>query len=108
MIDDKTTEYLQGILNELRTLPKETGWVEFKENFIDLDDIGEYISALANSAALSGKSHAYLVWGIDNDAHDIKGTTFHPSEIKKGNEEIENWLLRLLEPKIHFSFYGYF
>ena len=105
MIDEKTTEYLQGILNELRTLPKETGWVEFKENFIDLDDIGEYISALANSAALSGKSHAYLVWGIDNDAHDIKGTTFHPSEIKKGNEEIENWLLRLLEPKIHFSFY---
>lgn len=66
--------------------------------------IGEYISALANSAALHGKTAAYLLWGIDDSTHEVLGTTFTPQQEKKGNEELENWLLRLLSPKIEFSF----
>lgn len=105
MTIDRSTEYLLSLLHELRKLPRETEWVEFKHNNKKPEDIGEYLSALANTATLMGKIHAYLVWGVDNDSHDIIGTTFDPSATKVGNEELENWLLRLLTPKINFRFY---
>ncbi|MEI6124926.1 MAG: RNA-binding domain-containing protein, partial [Pseudomonadota bacterium] len=105
MTFDRPLGYLLGLLRELRALPKEVEWVEFKENYADPDEIGEYISALSNSAALCGKATAYLVWGIQNDSHDIVGSSFRPKAVKKGNEELESWLLRLLTPKVHFSFY---
>lgn len=60
MTVDRTTEYLRGLLRELCALPKETEWVEFKENNDDPQEIGEYISALSNSSALCGKAAAYL------------------------------------------------
>lgn len=105
MTIDRTTEYLLSQLNELRNLPRETEWVEFKHNKGDPDQIGEYLSALANAAALLGKVHAYLVWGVDDDTHDIVGTAFDPAVAKVGNEELESWLLRLLSPKINFRFH---
>ncbi|WP_242257266.1 ATP-binding protein [Bacillus cereus group sp. BfR-BA-01379] len=101
----RSEEYLLSLLSELRSLPKETGWVEFKHNNNDLNTIGQYISALSNTAALFGKNHAYMVWGIEDDTHNIVGTDFKPSEIKKGNEELESWLLRLLNPRINFVFH---
>ena len=62
MVIDRTTEYLISILHELRKLPKETEWVEFKHNNDNPEEIGEYLSALANSSALMGKVNAYLIW----------------------------------------------
>ncbi|MDF1615751.1 RNA-binding domain-containing protein [Desulfurivibrio dismutans] len=96
MTIDRTTEYLLGLLNELRKLPQETEWVEFKHNNDDPEQIGEYLSALANAAALLGKVHAYLVWGVDDNTHEVVGTAFDPISTKVGNEELESWLLRLL------------
>lgn len=101
----RSDEYLKSLLNELRSLPQETGWVEFKHNNIDSQEIGEYISALSNTAAYNGKSHAYLVWGIEDGTHEIVGTNFKPKEMKIGNEELESWLLRLLFPRINFTFF---
>ena len=75
------------------------------QNNSDPEKIGEYISALSNSAALYGKKHAYILWGVDDKTHDIIGTTFKPSNSKKGNEELESWLLKLLEPQIDFHFH---
>ena len=49
-------QHLLNIIRELTTLPDETEWVEFKHNFADPQGIGEYLSALANSAALHGTS----------------------------------------------------
>ncbi|AQQ71717.1 hypothetical protein SMSP2_02095 [Limihaloglobus sulfuriphilus] len=89
----RNTEYLRSLVNELRKLPTECEWVEFKHNNSKKEDIGSYLSALSNSAALQGKSSAYVVWGIDNKTHDIVGTTFLPHQVKIGNEELENWLL---------------
>ena len=83
---------------------KQSGW-EFKHNEIEPEQIGEYISALANSAALLGKVNAYMIWGIADDSHDVVGTNFRPGTTKNGNEELENWLLRLLTPKINFRFF---
>gem|GEM_PF-2727341 len=55
--------YLKALLREMCALPSETEWVEFKENNQEPQQIGEYISALSNSAALCGKTNAYVVWG---------------------------------------------
>jgi len=105
MTIDRPNDYQISLVHELRELPHETEWVEFKQNRADEEEIGEYLSALANSATVLGKVTAYMVWGIDDKEHDIVGTTFKPSAFKVGNEELENWLLRLLEPKINFHFY---
>ena len=98
-------EYLNSLVAELRKLPRETAWVEFKVNNADPEEIGEYLSALSNAAALYGKANAYLVWGVKNETHEVVGTTFKPAQSKKGNEDIESWLIRLLSPRIHFRFH---
>lgn len=105
MTTDRSPEYLASLVNELRKQPAETEWLEFKHNNADPQEIGEYLSALANSAALCGKANAYMVWGIENETHAMVGTTFSPPTAKVGSEELESWLLRLLTPKIHFHFY---
>jgi ATP-dependent DNA helicase RecG len=105
MTTDRTPEYLISLIKELCKLPRETEWVEFKANKADPQEIGEYLSALANSAALAGKAFAYIVWGIENESHRIVGTNFSHASAKVGNEELENWLLRLLSPKLHFRFF---
>ena len=98
-------EYLAGLVRELCKLPRETEWAEFKGNNWNPEEIGEYISALANAAALNGKSQAYLLWGVDNKSHEIIGCSFNPLDTRKGNEPLESWLLRLLQPKIDFRFH---
>ena len=105
MTVERSKEFLISLLSELRKLPKETEWLEFKHQNDTPDEIGEYLSALANSAALTGKITAYMFWGIDDITHEIIGTRFLPRAKKVGNEELESWLLRLLSPKINFHFY---
>lgn len=107
MTTDRSLDYLAGLVRELCKLPRETEWVEFKQNNADPQEIGEYLSALANSAALCGKAFAYMVWGVADDSHEVVGTSFSSAHEKVGNEELENWLLRLLAPKIHFRFHAF-
>ncbi|WP_417312100.1 ATP-binding protein [Ectopseudomonas khazarica] len=102
---DRDESYLVGLVRELCKLPAETTWVEFKENNSDPAEIGEYLSALSNAAALDGKSNAYLLWGISNNGHEVVGTQFDPHAARKGNEELESWLLRSLSPRLHFRFH---
>ena len=97
-------QYWRSLVHEFLALSNETGWLEFKHNNTESKEIGEYISALANSAALEGKTHAYLLWGIDDVEHAIVGTDFDPGRKRVGNEELESWLLRQLAPKIQFRF----
>lgn len=105
MAAQRTNDYLVGLIAELRKLPDETEWVEFKVNNSNPVEIGEYISALSNAAALSGKANAYVVWGIADTTHDILGTSFRPTQERKGQEELESWILRLLTPRLYFRFY---
>jgi len=105
MNENRSSEQIIAMINELRSLHKESEWVEFKFNDDQSDEIGEYISALSNSAAFVGKPTAYMVWGIDDLSRAIIGARFCPSRSKVGNEELENWILRLLSPKINFRFY---
>lgn len=99
------TDKLRAKLDELRKLPKETEWVEFKHNYVLHEEIGEYISALSNSACLHDKKNAYLVYGIENETHNIVGTSFNPKHTNVGSEELENWFARLLNPRIDFKIF---
>jgi len=101
----RSNDYLAGLVRELCKLPGETEWVEFKGSNKHPQEIGEYLSALANAAALNGKANAYMVWGVEDGTHELVGTDFLPSVAKKGNEPLESWLLRFLKPKIPFTFY---
>jgi predicted HTH transcriptional regulator len=92
-------------VRELAKLPNETEWVEFKSNYHEPQMIGEYISAMSNSAALCGKPTGYLIWGINNESHKIEGTNFKYRKSKKGNEELESWLTHMLNPRLDISFF---
>ena len=105
MTPSRSPHYLIDLVRELCALPHETEWVEFKGNYKRPDLIGEYISALANSTVLHGQPHGYVLWGVKNGTHELVGTDFVPGSTKKGNELIEPWLARLLEPEVHFHFH---
>jgi ATP-dependent DNA helicase RecG len=96
------------LLDDLRSYPIETEWIEFKHNrSIDNQQIGEYISALSNSANLNNQSFGYLVWGVDDSDHNIVGTTFKLKTIKEGNQDLEFWLNQNLNPKINIFIYEF-
>ena len=73
-----------ALLDDLRALPAETEWLDFKEakqNF-DLENLGRYVSALANEANLANRPCGWLVLGV-RDQRDaasglrpIVGSTF--------------------------------
>lgn len=84
----------------------ETEYTEFKHNNTDPEAIGEYISALSNSAALHGAQKGYLVWGIDDSTKQVVGTKFDPNTAKMGNQALELWLSTLLSPRVDFRFYA--
>ena len=56
-----------SIVKELCSYSAEREWFEFKHNWFEPEQLGQYISALSNSAAMEGRSKAYFVWGIDED-----------------------------------------
>ena len=97
-------QYYISLINELRKLPVETEWVEFKVNNDEPYMIGEYLSAISNSAALHERETGYVLYGIHNTTHEIVGSEFYPKLAKVGNEELENWLLTQLTPRIDFRF----
>ena len=106
MIPERDATYLTNLVEKLRRLPHETEWVEFKENNAEPRMIGADIAALANGAALHGREKAYMLWGIADGTHSVVGTNFVPGAAKgRGNEPLENWLLRLLRPQVNFCFH---
>lgn len=98
---------LVSLLQELIKLPKETEWVEFKHNNSDPDNLGQYISALSNSAALNDRQVGYIVWGVNDGTHEIVGTDFKPYQKKMNGQELENWLMTQLNPRIYFKIYEF-
>lgn len=98
---------LKQLITNLANLPKETETVEFKENYLNEENIGKTISALSNSANLHDKKNAFLVFGIKDDNHEIIGTNFLPSQEKIGNDQLEFWLSRQINPRIDFRIYEF-
>ena len=93
--------YLDLIENFLR-LEDEYEWLDFKENWFSKDEIGEYISAVANGACLCGKEFGYVIWGISNQPRVVVGTTINfDKEIN--NEPYKHYLARNLKPSVAFE-----
>lgn len=49
------------LINELRSFDAEREWFEFKLNWFEPVALGEYISALSNSAAYYGRKEGYFI-----------------------------------------------
>ena len=94
---------VKEIINECLSYDTEREWFEFKENWFEKDQLGEYISALSNSAAILGRNNAYFIWGINDKNHKIVGTRFNPN-IDVGNEPLQHYLARNLNPSVGFYF----
>ncbi len=94
---------LKDIVNRLRLYETEKEWFEFKVDWYEPNGIGEYISALSNSAAIEGRKAAYFVWGIDDKTHEVVGTKFK-YDIDVNNEPLKHFLARKISPDINFIF----
>lgn len=92
------------LLDRLLAHADEHEWLEFKHNGDDPRTIGEYISALANAAALDGEPCGYMVWGIDDATHRVLGTNFKPGSTKVKGQLLDVWLHQYLRPKLDFRF----
>ena len=93
-----------ALIDHLRGLPAETEWLEFKRSFHEPEQLGQYLSALANSACLSSQSSGYLVFGINDESHEVIGTDFDPYTTKaKGNQDLLPWLGAGLQPNTGFA-----
>ncbi len=83
MIPIRDAAYLTDLVQNLRRLPRETEWMEFKVNqATEPQEIGKYVSALANGATLNEKDNAYMLWGIEDSSHAVVGTRFTPAVAK--------------------------
>ncbi|HEX5051952.1 MAG TPA: ATP-binding protein [Planctomycetota bacterium] len=83
----------------------EKEWIELKHNDADPHDVGTYLSALANAAALHAQEAGWVVWGIEDGTRRPVGTEVDPRARKRGNEPVETWWARLLSPRIDFGFH---
>jgi ATP-dependent DNA helicase RecG len=101
------TAELHALLDRLRAEPREAEWLEFKTNRYEPQLLGEYLSALANSACLLGKPRGYLVFGIENGTHNVVGTTFDPAAEAKGNQPLPHWLSLCLQPNVGFEIHTF-
>ena len=93
-----------ALIDDLRALPAETPWVEFKDSNSDPEMIGGLISALSNAARQADQHFAYVVWGVRDGDHAVVGTSFEPSSQKQKGQPLELWLTQRLQPRIAFSF----
>ena len=96
---------LHDTLSTLLRLPREPATVEFKFNLDDPEDIGQYLSAMANTAALQGHDRAWVVWGVADGSHAITGTSFDPFKRKVGNQALVMWLQTMTQPRADFAFH---
>ncbi|MBN1577363.1 MAG: putative DNA binding domain-containing protein [Chitinispirillaceae bacterium] len=65
-------------LDELRALPHETEWLEFKEakNNYDFKKLGKYFSAISNEANLNKISAGWFIFGVADKTREVCGTNY--------------------------------
>lgn len=99
-----TNARLLALIEELRALPGETSWAEFKTSNDQPSLIGKLISALSNAARLEGRDFGYVVWGIRDDDRHVVGTSFQPDAAQSQRQPLAFWLAQRLRPDVPFSF----
>jgi predicted HTH transcriptional regulator len=98
-----TQQQLIELINELVKQPHESEWVEFKHNFHSEQEIGERLSALSNGACIHNQPFGYLLFGVEDKTHLIKGTTFKAKSailgLAKNKYDLGTW--------VNFVFFKY-
>lgn len=100
---------LHRLLEELVKQPRESEWVEFKHNFHSAEEIGQRLSALSNGACIHHQDFGYLIFGVEDNSHQIVGTNFKAKTAQHKKEDLEHWLAQRLNPRIDFEIqeFGY-
>lgn len=95
-----TKEKLLHIINN----KSECEYVEYKDGFRDDNEIGEYISALSNGAALRKQDFGYLIWGVQDRTMKLTNSKFNYEKEVNGDENYAHYLSRNLNPHIDVEF----
>lgn len=96
---------IENIIEYVKQNNSETTWIEVKENKIEVDKLGETISAIANSCLLDDKDYGYIIIGIKDKTWEILGTSNRLSEYHlKGGQEVKLYISTMLLPRINFEF----
>lgn len=95
---DKYLDIIANLLN----LNDEYEWLDFKENWFNKDEIGEYISAVANGACLCGKEYGYILWGVEDNSRNVVGTNIN-FDRDIDHEPYKHYLARKLKPSVAFE-----
>jgi len=93
-----------ALVDDLRALPAETAWVEFKHENADPEGIGKRVAALSNAARVEGQDTAYLIWGVEDGTHRVLGTAFEPDATRVLGQPLALWLAQNLQPSLAFGF----
>lgn len=93
-----------ALIDDLRALPAETAWVEFKHENTDPEGMGKRVAALSNAARIEGQDTAYLVWGVEDGTHQVLGASFEPDATKVRGQLLPLWLAQNLQPSPAFGF----
>lgn len=99
MNDVDFSRLVHSLLDESR----ETPWLEFKCNNADPTRIGEYVSAIANAAALHDRDEGFGVWGVEDATRKPVGTTFDPNTAKIGGQPLLIHLASMLVPAVQLG-----
>ncbi len=93
-----------ALIDDLRALPAETDWVEFKHENTDPEGMGRRVAALSNAARIEGKDTAYMVWGVEDGTHRVVGAAFEPDAARVRGQPLALWLAQNLQPSPAFGF----
>ena len=94
---------ISEIVNRCLVCESEEEWFDFKDNWFELDEVGQYISALSNAAAMKSEPFGYLIWGVHDKTHELTDSRLnYHMEVK--NEPIQHYLARNITPAIYFQF----
>jgi len=71
-------EQIKRLLVDLRSMPSENEWLEFKEakESFHSDRLGKYFSAISNEANLKKKPFGWLIFGVRDKDREITGTSY--------------------------------
>lgn len=92
------------LLDELLAIPQELEWLELKCNNYEPNRLGQYISALANTALLLDRDESFMIFGAEDGTRKIVGTDFRPYQEKVSNQALMMWLGQRLSPHVDFTF----
>ena len=92
------------LVENLISKPYEEEWFDFKVDWWEPAELGQYISALSNAAAMHEREYAYLIWGVENEKHTVVGTSVNYHKNWK-SEPCQHYLARLTTPDIGFTFH---